>query len=66
MLAHHFYYPQPNIFKFPKTLEKRESDAKRLGCGLMLTEFDMGAHMPNADLQGLLEVADNYLHSWVG
>ncbi|KAI9332165.1 Endoglycoceramidase [Zopfochytrium polystomum] len=67
VLSFHFYQP-PAPMDFNATLSQRVSDMARLGCGGMLTEFEMGwqngANV--ARIREKLQQADRYLVSTTG
>jgi endoglycosylceramidase len=58
-LSYHFYPSGPYLFRMAGTFRERLADAKRLGCGLLMTEFDG----PNsfASQWDIVETADNFL-----
>ncbi|KAJ3092327.1 hypothetical protein HK102_008477 [Quaeritorhiza haematococci] len=68
VLSYHYYNPKPNIFSIDKTFRERMLDVQRLGCGMMLTEFDIawanGEGIPR--LYEYLSKADDFLQSWIG
>lgn len=61
-LSYHFYPSGPYLFRMAGTFRERLADAKRLGCGLLMTEFDG----PNsyASQWDIVEMADNFLQRW--
>jgi endoglycosylceramidase len=59
VLSYHYYYV-PN-FSRDVQFSTRIRDAKRMGCGAMLTEFNL-----TVDEISTMELADSYRQSWIG
>lgn len=69
VLAYHYYWPVPNFLFLGMHISRRVSEAQRLGCGLMMTEFDVNINPKTGNPDGLLDrlrKADEKLQSWVG
>lgn len=61
-ISYHYYPSGPYLFPMASTFRERLADAKRLGCGMMMTEFDG----PNSfrSQWDIVEVADRYLQRY--
>eukprot|EP00842_Homolaphlyctis_polyrhiza_P001164 jgi/Hompol1/2048/HPOL_002849-RA len=71
VLSYHFYKP-PAIGSVGDTMRRRRHDAKRLGCGLFLTEFEMWwPHEGDPDkalskMWDVVQTADRFQQNWMG
>ncbi|KAI9332163.1 glycoside hydrolase superfamily [Zopfochytrium polystomum] len=67
VLSFHHYEP-PVLFGLDKNIEERLQDMDRLGCGGMLTEFEMGWQNGN-NVEAIRQksaISDKYLFSYMG
>lgn len=67
VLSYHHYH-DVNLLPIAKTFQERIADVSRLNCGLMMTEFDIAYYGDHNmfKLINSLNVADEYLQSWIG
>jgi len=72
VLSYHHYWPLPNVLSLDHTIRRRIEDSKRLGSGLMLTEFDVNtvtvlkSQAAPSTILHHLEACDKRLQSWIG
>jgi endoglycosylceramidase len=68
--SYHYYRPPSQEPPYEAFKKRAEEDTKRLGTGLMLTEFAMWENGQNGDggdhRLEVLQAADYWLQSWVG
>ncbi|KAI8915103.1 glycoside hydrolase superfamily [Entophlyctis helioformis] len=69
VLSYHYYRP-PAIGTPEDTFRRRKVDARRLGCGLFMTEFEMwwgsGSPASISQIWGTVRAADAFQQSWMG
>ncbi|KAJ3313068.1 hypothetical protein HDU76_002727 [Blyttiomyces sp. JEL0837] len=68
VLSFHHYNPKPNLMDISGSFVERLNDMHRLGCGGMLTEFEMGwKNGANVEpIRSQSQTADRYLFSYTG
>ncbi|KAI9336003.1 endoglycoceramidase [Zopfochytrium polystomum] len=68
VLSFHYYNPGPNIISLTDTINDRINDARRLGSGVIMSEFDMGWG-DGANVGKIRDTAaatENYFLSYMG
>ena len=68
VLSYHHYSP-PVIGTIEDTIRRRKNDAKRLGCGLFLTEFDMWWHEDSIERDAVkhtIDISETENQNWSG